>query len=52
MEITALLSELLNRVDRFEVGEPTLSYNNTLRGKYDSLPMTVYPAEAMQSGHG
>lgn len=44
MEITALLSELLNRVDRFEVGQPVLSYNNTLRG-YDSLPMTVYPAE-------
>jgi cytochrome P450 len=42
MEITALLTVMLDRIDSFEVGEPTLSYNNTLRG-YSSLPMTVRP---------
>ena len=43
LEITALLTALLERVERFDVGTPEISYNNTLRG-YASLPMTVHPA--------
>ncbi len=43
LEITALLTALLDRVERFDVGTPEISYNNTLRG-YASLPMTVHPA--------
>lgn len=42
LEITALLTALLDRVERFDVGTPEISYNNTLRG-YASLPMTVHP---------
>jgi len=45
MEITAILSAMLDRIDRFQVGEPTISWNNTLRG-YASLPMTVHPVGA------
>lgn len=44
LEITALLTALLERVERIDVGPPEISYNNTLRG-YASLPMTVHPAE-------
>jgi cytochrome P450 len=45
MEITELLTMLLDRLEGFEVGQPVVSYNNTLRG-YASLPMTVRPLQA------
>ena len=45
MEITELLTMLLDRLEGFEVGQPIVSYNNTLRG-YASLPMTVRPLQA------
>ena len=44
MEMTALMNAMLDRVESFEVGEPTLSWNNTLRG-YATLPMTVHPVK-------
>ncbi|CAI2933791.1 cytochrome P450 [Aminobacter niigataensis] len=44
LEITSLLNAMLDRIARFEVGEPVISMNNTLRG-YDRLPLTIYPAE-------
>lgn len=45
LEITAILTMMLDRIEGFEVGEPVVSYNNTLRG-YSSLPMTVRPLHA------
>ena len=41
LEMTALLTALVARVERIEVGEPEISFNNTLRG-YASLPMTLH----------
>jgi len=49
MEITALMNSMLDRVERFEVGEPTISWNNTLRG-FAALPMTVYPVTNPPNG--
>ncbi len=40
MEITALLSAMLDRIASFEVGVPRVVENNTLRG-YETLPMTI-----------
>ncbi|MDQ0316246.1 cytochrome P450 [Amorphus orientalis] len=45
MEMSALLTALLDRLDGFEVGEPEWAWNNTLRG-YARLPMTVRPSAA------
>ncbi len=42
LEITSLMNAMLDRIERFEVGQPVISRNNTLRG-YDRLPMTIYP---------
>ena len=42
MEMAALLEALLDQVDRFEVGDPVVSMNNTLRG-YERMPMVFHP---------
>lgn len=42
LEITSLINAMLDRIERFEVGQPVISRNNTLRG-FDRLPLTVYP---------
>lgn len=45
LEITALITAMLDRIESFTVGEPTLARNNTLRG-FQTLPMTVQPLHA------
>ena len=41
MEMEALLDAILDRVERIETGEPTLSNNNTLHG-FDRLPVELF----------
>ena len=41
MEMSALLTAMVEMVDRIDVGEPEISYNNTLRG-YASLPVSFH----------
>lgn len=43
LEITSLMNVMLDKVDRLEAGEPTIAFNNTLRG-YSHLPMTIHPS--------
>jgi cytochrome P450 len=44
LEITALLTALIRRVERFEVHEASLVSNNILRG-FQTLKVTVHPAK-------
>lgn len=41
LEMMALMTALVERVERIEVGVPEIAYNNTLRG-YASLPVTLH----------
>ena len=43
LEITAILTALLPRVSRFEIGAPVQAFNNLLRG-LERLPVTVHRA--------
>lgn len=45
LEIQSLLRAMVPRVDRIEVGSPTLSYNNTIYG-FASLPVAFHAADA------
>jgi cytochrome P450 len=41
LEMESLLSELLRRVDRIEVGEPTMVLNNSIHA-FEKLPVTLH----------
>jgi len=42
MQMTAILTALLEQVSHIETGTPVITQNNVLRG-YDSLPLTLHP---------
>jgi cytochrome P450 len=41
LEMESLLSELVRKVDRIEVGEPTMVLNNSIHA-FETLPVTLH----------